>query len=157
MCIRDSKEGDPLPSVRNVAAEYRVNPLTVLKSYQQLVDEQLVESKSCLLYTSHARRNVLMHVGIFDANVRGTAAFLLPGCGTPGFRHLRCGPRCGGRIRFRLEQRGQRLVKRVASLREDHALSLIHISSGSNSASWLKLCAAASRSYVPGETPRPST
>src|SRR5687768_17208982 len=39
------KEGDPLPSVRNVAAEYRVNPLTVLKSYQQLVDEQLVERK----------------------------------------------------------------------------------------------------------------
>jgi GntR family transcriptional regulator len=39
------KEGDPLPSVRNVAAEYRVNPLTVLKGYQQLVDEQLVETK----------------------------------------------------------------------------------------------------------------
>src|SRR5258708_1564757 len=39
------KEGDPLPSVRNVAAEYRVNPLTVLKGYQQLVDEQFVESK----------------------------------------------------------------------------------------------------------------
>ncbi len=38
-------EGDPLPSVRTVAADYRVNPLTVLKSYQQLVDEQLVESK----------------------------------------------------------------------------------------------------------------
>jgi GntR family transcriptional regulator len=38
-------EGDPLPSVRNVAAEYRVNPLTVLKGYQQLVDEQLVESR----------------------------------------------------------------------------------------------------------------
>jgi GntR family transcriptional regulator len=38
-------EGDPLPSVRTVAAEYRVNPLTVLKSYQQLVDEQLVESR----------------------------------------------------------------------------------------------------------------
>ena len=38
-------EGDPLPSVRNVAAEHRVNPLTVLKSYQQLVDEQLVEKK----------------------------------------------------------------------------------------------------------------
>ncbi len=32
------KEGDPLPSVRNVAAEFRINPLTVLKSYQQLVD-----------------------------------------------------------------------------------------------------------------------
>src|SRR6476646_3608245 len=39
------KEGDPLPSVRHVAAEYRVNPLTVLKSYQQLVDEGLVESR----------------------------------------------------------------------------------------------------------------
>jgi GntR family transcriptional regulator len=38
-------EGDPLPSVRNVAAEYRVNPITVLKGYQQLVDEQLVETK----------------------------------------------------------------------------------------------------------------
>ena len=38
-------EGDPLPSVRNVAAEYRVNPLTVLKGYQQLVDEGLVETK----------------------------------------------------------------------------------------------------------------
>jgi GntR family transcriptional regulator len=39
------QEGDPLPSVRTVAAEYRVNPLTVLKGYQQLVDEQLVESR----------------------------------------------------------------------------------------------------------------
>jgi GntR family transcriptional regulator len=38
-------EGDPLPSVRHVAAEYRLNPITVLKAYQQLVDEQLVESK----------------------------------------------------------------------------------------------------------------
>jgi GntR family transcriptional regulator len=39
------KEGDPLPSVRNVAAEYRINPITVLKGYQQLVEEQLVEAK----------------------------------------------------------------------------------------------------------------
>ena len=39
------KEGDPLPSVRNVAAELRLNPLTVLKGYQQLVDEQLVEKR----------------------------------------------------------------------------------------------------------------
>lgn len=38
-------EGDPLPSVRTVAAEHRVNPLTVLKGYQQLVDEQLVETR----------------------------------------------------------------------------------------------------------------
>jgi len=39
------KEGDPLPSVRTVASEYRVNPLTVLKGYQQLVDEALVETR----------------------------------------------------------------------------------------------------------------
>jgi GntR family transcriptional regulator len=39
------QEGDPLPSVRNVAAEYRVNPLTVLKAYQKLVDEELVEKR----------------------------------------------------------------------------------------------------------------
>jgi GntR family transcriptional regulator len=39
------KEGDPLPSVRVVAAEFRINPITVLKSYQQLVDEQLVEKR----------------------------------------------------------------------------------------------------------------
>jgi GntR family transcriptional regulator len=39
------KEGDPLPSVRTVAAEYRVNPLTVLKGYQELADEQLVEKR----------------------------------------------------------------------------------------------------------------
>jgi len=39
------KEGDALPSVRTVAADYRVNPLTVLKGYQELVDEGLVESK----------------------------------------------------------------------------------------------------------------
>jgi GntR family transcriptional regulator len=39
------REGDPLPSVRTVAADSRVNPITVLKSYQQLVDEDLVEKR----------------------------------------------------------------------------------------------------------------
>ncbi|MGH8258790.1 MAG: GntR family transcriptional regulator [Steroidobacteraceae bacterium] len=39
------KEGDALPSVRSVAAEFRLNPLTVLKGYQQLVDESLVEKR----------------------------------------------------------------------------------------------------------------
>jgi GntR family transcriptional regulator len=39
------KEGDALPSVRNVAAEFRLNPLTVLKGYQELVDENLVEKR----------------------------------------------------------------------------------------------------------------
>ena len=38
-------DGDALPSVRNVAAEYPLNPLTVLKGYQELVDEGLVEKK----------------------------------------------------------------------------------------------------------------
>ena len=39
------KEGDPLPSVRSVAADYRINPLTVLKSYQALVDDGFVEKR----------------------------------------------------------------------------------------------------------------
>jgi len=39
------KDGDLLPSVRAVATESRVNPLTVLKAYQQLVEEQLVEKR----------------------------------------------------------------------------------------------------------------
>jgi GntR family transcriptional regulator len=55
------KEGDPLPSVRNVAAEYRVNPLTVLKGYQELVDEQLVESKRGLgMFINAGARNLLL-------------------------------------------------------------------------------------------------
>jgi GntR family transcriptional regulator len=55
------KEGDPLPSVRNVAAEYRVNPLTVLKGYQELVDEGLVESKRGLgMFINAGARRVLL-------------------------------------------------------------------------------------------------
>jgi GntR family transcriptional regulator len=55
------KEGDPLPSVRNVAAEYRVNPLTVLKGYQELVDEQLVETKRGLgMFVKAGARDLLL-------------------------------------------------------------------------------------------------
>jgi GntR family transcriptional regulator len=55
------KEGDPLPSVRNVAAEYRVNPLTVLKAYQGLVTEQLVETKRGLgMFVNDGARNLLL-------------------------------------------------------------------------------------------------
>ncbi len=55
------KEGDPLPSVRSVAAEYRVNPLTVLKGYQQLVDEGLVESRRGLgMFINAGARNMLL-------------------------------------------------------------------------------------------------
>jgi GntR family transcriptional regulator len=57
------KEGDPLPSVRSVAAEYRVNPLTVLKGYQQLVDEQLVESRR--------GRGMFINTGARDLLLRG--------------------------------------------------------------------------------------
>ncbi len=39
------KEGDALPSVRNVATDLRVNPITVLKGYQELMDEELVEKR----------------------------------------------------------------------------------------------------------------
>ena len=54
-------EGDPLPSVRNVAAEFRVNPLTVLKAYQQLVDEQLVEMRRGLgMFIRTGARNLLL-------------------------------------------------------------------------------------------------
>lgn len=55
------KEGDPLPSVRNVAAEYRVNPLTVLKGYQQLVEERLVEKKRGRgMYVNAGARELLL-------------------------------------------------------------------------------------------------
>ena len=55
------KEGDPLPSVRNVAAEYRVNPLTVLKAYQELVDEELVETRRGLgMFVKAGARELLL-------------------------------------------------------------------------------------------------
>ncbi len=57
------KEGDPLPSVRTVAAEYRVNHLTVLKGYQQLVDEGLVESRR--------GRGMFINMGARDLLLRG--------------------------------------------------------------------------------------
>jgi GntR family transcriptional regulator len=54
-------EGDPLPSVRNVAADYRLNPLTVLKGYQQLVDEQLVEKRRGRgMYVAEGARRALL-------------------------------------------------------------------------------------------------
>jgi len=55
------EEGEPLPSVRTVAAEYRINPLTVLKGYQQLVDEGVVEARRGLgmFITTGARAQLL--------------------------------------------------------------------------------------------------
>ena len=55
------KPGDAVPSVRTVAAEYRVNPLTVLKGYQELVDEQLVEKRRGLgLFVRPEARDLLL-------------------------------------------------------------------------------------------------
>src|SRR5207248_9902221 len=54
-------EGDPLPSVRNVAAEFRVNPLTVLKACQQLAGEQLVETRRGLgMFVKAGTRDLLL-------------------------------------------------------------------------------------------------
>jgi GntR family transcriptional regulator len=39
------KPGDALPSVRQIAAEYQLNPITVSKAYQELVDDNLVEKR----------------------------------------------------------------------------------------------------------------
>ena len=53
--------GDPLPSVRTVASESRVNPLTVLKAYQQLVDEDVVEKRRGLgMFVLEDARRVLL-------------------------------------------------------------------------------------------------
>jgi GntR family transcriptional regulator len=55
------KEGDPLPSVRNVATEYRLNPITVLKSYQELVDQELVEKRRGLgMFVKTGARDLLL-------------------------------------------------------------------------------------------------
>jgi GntR family transcriptional regulator len=55
------REGDPLPSVRTVAIDCGVNPLTVLKGYQQLVDEQLIERRRGLgMFIKTAARNLVL-------------------------------------------------------------------------------------------------
>ena len=55
------KEGDSLPSVRTVSADYRLNPLTVLKAYQELVDEGLVETRRGLgMFVNSGARNSLL-------------------------------------------------------------------------------------------------
>ena len=57
----DLREGDPLPSVRQVASDLRVNPLTVLKSYQGLVDEQLIEKRRGLgMFVRPGARQLLL-------------------------------------------------------------------------------------------------
>ena len=55
------KQGDPLPSVRQVAADFQLNPITVSKAYQELVDEQLVEKRRGIgMYVTEGARDVLL-------------------------------------------------------------------------------------------------
>ncbi|UXI70407.1 GntR family transcriptional regulator [Tahibacter amnicola] len=54
-------EGDALPSVRQVAADFQLNPITVSKAYQELVDEQLVEKRRGLgMYVNEGARDSLL-------------------------------------------------------------------------------------------------
>jgi GntR family transcriptional regulator len=57
------KPGDALPSVRQVAAEYQLNPITVSRAYQELADEALVEKRRGLgMYvTEEAARKLLVN------------------------------------------------------------------------------------------------
>ncbi|MEO5622152.1 MAG: GntR family transcriptional regulator [Dokdonella sp.] len=55
------KPGDPLPSVRQVAGDFQINPITVSKAYQELVDENLVEKRRGLgMYVNEGARDALM-------------------------------------------------------------------------------------------------
>ena len=55
------KAGDPVPSVRTIAGEYRINPLTVMKAYQGLADEQLLEKRRGLgLFVRPGARDLLL-------------------------------------------------------------------------------------------------
>ncbi|MBS0199183.1 MAG: GntR family transcriptional regulator [Proteobacteria bacterium] len=54
------KPGDALPSVRQVAAEYQLNPITVSRAYQELADEGMVEKRRGLgMYVTDSARNQL--------------------------------------------------------------------------------------------------
>jgi len=55
------KQGDPLPSVRQVAGDFQINPITVSKAYQELVDESLVEKRRGLgMYVTDGARDALL-------------------------------------------------------------------------------------------------
>ena len=100
------QEGDPLPSVRTVAAEYRVNPLTVLKGYQQLVDEGLVESRRGRgMFINSGARSLLLRGGTAKVSWRRVAPDL---CHHPAAR-AGCGRTvAGGERRFAFRGRRER-------------------------------------------------
>ncbi len=56
--------GDALPSVRQVAADYRINPLTVTRAYQELSEENIVEKRRGIgLYVNEGAREKLVEAG----------------------------------------------------------------------------------------------
>lgn len=55
------KQGDALPSVRQIAADFQLNPITVSKAYQELVDDHLVEKRRGLgMYVAEGAREALL-------------------------------------------------------------------------------------------------
>lgn len=55
------REGDALPSVRNMAVELQLNPITVSRAYQLLVDEELVEKRRGVgMYVRDGAREILL-------------------------------------------------------------------------------------------------
>ena len=55
------KQGDALPSVRQVAADFQLNPITVSKAYQELVDDNLVDKRRGLgMYVAEGARAALL-------------------------------------------------------------------------------------------------
>ena len=55
------KSGDALPSVRQIAADYQLNPITVSRAYQELADEALVEKRRGLgMYVTDGARDKLL-------------------------------------------------------------------------------------------------
>ncbi|MCY7388727.1 MAG: GntR family transcriptional regulator [Burkholderiales bacterium] len=55
------KPGDPLPSVRQIAADFQLNPITVSRAYQELADATLVEKRRGIgMYVTDGAREKLI-------------------------------------------------------------------------------------------------
>ena len=68
-------EGEPLPSVRQVAVDFHINPLTVSKAYQSLVDDALVEKRRGVgMFVVEGARERLLELGPIPAAERVLAA-----------------------------------------------------------------------------------
>ena len=55
------KPGDALPSVRQIAADFQLNPITVMRAYQELADATLVEKRRGIgMYVTDGAREKLL-------------------------------------------------------------------------------------------------